>query len=151
MFQRMALELKSRLAGSNRRAPLCVEVSAGELLDKLTILEIKSRRIHDPAKLGNIRKELAALAGVCAERNLTGADEARQLVDELRTINEELWTTEDALRACERTGAFGNRFIELRRSVYRLNDRRSDLKRRLNILLGSALVEEKAYGADGQG
>ena len=120
-----------------------VPISVGELLDKITILEIKAERIKDPAKLANVRNELDALAGLSAGLGL--GDDSRPLVDELGQVNRRLWDIEDRLRALERAEAFGQEFVALARSVYRENDRRAHLKRRLNELTGSALIEEKSY------
>jgi len=124
--------------------PLLVPVSWGELIDKITILEIKADRIGDPAKLANIRRELAALNQVRAAGGPL-PPEAMVLTADLRHVNEALWQIEDEIRECERSGDFGARFVELARSVYRTNDRRSALKRRLNEALQSELVEEKSY------
>lgn len=129
---------------------LQVPVSWGELLDKITILEIKQARIADPAKQINIGRELEALRQVCrAHGDLTPA--VRPLVDELRQINSELWDIEDEIRDCERRQDFGSRFVALARAVYITNDRRSVVKRRLNDQLGSELVEEKSYQDYGGG
>jgi hypothetical protein len=124
--------------------PLLVPVSWGELIDKITILEIKADRIGDPAKLANIRRELAALNEVRASGGPL-PPEALALTADLRAVNEALWRIEDEIRECERSGDFGPRFVDLARSVYRTNDRRSDLKRGLNEVLQSELVEEKSY------
>ena len=124
--------------------PILVEIAPGELIDKITILEIKSERIVDEDKLGNVRVELNVL-----ERARDGAIQASPALDELtvklREVNEALWDIEDGVRDCERTKDFGPRFIELARSVYRNNDRRMALKREINELLGSKLTEEKSY------
>lgn len=120
-----------------------VPISVGELLDKITILEIKAERIGDPAKLAHVRHELDALAGLSAGLGL--GTEALALVGELGQVNRRLWDVEDRLRALERAETFGPEFIALARSVYRENDHRARLKRRLNELTGSALVEEKSY------
>jgi hypothetical protein len=128
-------------------------VSLGELIDKITILEIKAERIQDAAKLRNIRAELTALTAA-RERAVPVSPELDRLAAELKAVNEQLWRIEDEIRACEAARDFGPRFVELARSVYRTNDRRSALKRRVNELLGSRLVEEKAYadyGADSPG
>lgn len=122
-----------------------VPVSWGELIDKITILEIKSERISDVAKLGNIRKELELLKSRLGAR--ASQPEVERLTDALMGINGALWDIEDAIRGCENAGDFGGRFVELARSVYITNDKRADLKRELNIVLGSDLVEEKSYQA----
>lgn len=126
--------------------PILVPVSWGELLDKITILEIKSERMTDPAKLANVGRERAALEAVVATAGSL-PEAARPLIDGLRTVNEALWDIEDHIRDCERQKDFGPRFVELARGVYHSNDRRAALKRDLNALLGSELVEEKSYQA----
>ena len=122
-----------------------VPVSWGELIDKITILEIKSERISEPSKLGNVKKELDLLASKLGSR--AGQSEVLRIKDALRGVNGSLWDIEDEIRACENAGDFGSRFIELARSVYITNDRRAELKRELNTVLGSDLVEEKSYQA----
>ena len=121
-----------------------VEVSAGELVDKITILEIKAERIADPDKLANVHRELRSLTATRREA-LPSSEELDELTAELRRINERLWEIEDDIRDCERKRDFGERFIELAREVYRTNDRRAAAKRSINELLGSELVEEKNY------
>jgi hypothetical protein len=137
------------------------------LLDKLTILQIKARRIGDPAKRANVAVELAALEAVAAGAGLV----ARALPGEVETVsadglvgvepvaglaaamaelvavNGELWHIEDRIRDCERAGDFGPGFVELARAVYRTNDRRAALKALINQICGSQLVEEKSYAA----
>ncbi len=146
LFARMAEELGRLVEGGGpaRAGPILVEVAAGELLDKITILQIKSERIADAAKLANVRAELATLEAA-RRRALRHSDEVDGVLAELKAVNEELWEVEDELRACEAAGDFGPRFVELARSVYRHNDRRAELKRRLNDLTGSRLREEKSY------
>ena len=126
--------------------PILVPVSWGELLDKITILDIKLRRIDDPAKLANVRNEREALGGVVAAAGAL-PETAGAVIDGLCAVNEALWDIEDEIRDCERRKDFGPRFLELARSVYHSNDRRAALKRELNQLLGSELVEEKSYHA----
>ncbi|MBI4184657.1 MAG: hypothetical protein HY521_11750 [Proteobacteria bacterium] len=123
---------------------ITVEVSAGELIDKIAILEIKCERIVDAAKLANVRRELAALAAVRAAA-LPSSAELDRLSAELKVVNARLWEIEDEIRDCERQKDFGPRFVELARAVYRNNDARAALKHRINRLLGSRLVEEKSY------
>ena len=121
-----------------------LETSPGEFLDKLTILEIKSERIRDPAKLANVMRELALMRRLWDAA--TGVDgEIPALVAELRTVNESLWVIEDQIRDCEAAGRFDAGFVELARSVYQTNDRRAAIKRRINAVLGSELIEEKSY------
>jgi hypothetical protein len=121
-----------------------VPVSWGELLDKVTILQIKAERIVDADKLANVNRELAELTAVI-ERNGPLSSGAQMLMDELREANTALWDIEDNIRACEREKRFDEEFIRLARSVYYTNDRRAELKREVNQLLDSALVEEKSY------
>jgi hypothetical protein len=121
-----------------------VPISPGEMLDKITILRIKSARMTDPLKLRNVRNELAALqetwgSSAYAEADIT-ADEAALLA-----VNERLWVIEDDIREKERAQAFDARFIELARAVYFENDERAAIKRRVNVRLGSVLIEEKSY------
>jgi hypothetical protein len=121
-----------------------VEVAPGELIDKITILQIKSERIDDPEKVKNVRVELEVLEKARDEA-IAASPELERLTVELKTVNEALWEIEDDIRDCERTKDFGPRFVELARSVYRSNDRRAAAKRKINELLGSQLIEEKSY------
>lgn len=123
---------------------LLVHTSPGEFLDKLTILEIKSERMSDAAKLANVRRELELLRSTWAASPLASRD-VRALVAQLKAVNEALWEIEDRIRDQEAAGTFGTEFVELARSVYRTNDRRAAIKRELNVALGSELVEEKSY------
>jgi len=123
---------------------LSVPVSPGELLDKISILEIKSERIADADKRANVHRELDLLTGLWHAAGLETA-EVTKLRADLRALNESLWDIEDAIRDCERRGEFGDRFVELARSVYRTNDRRAAVKRAINEALGSGIVEEKSY------
>ena len=125
---------------------LRVDISAGELVDKITILEIKLMFIEDEAKQQNISKELATLN----HSYLSDVGESSELLDlkeSLKKINLELWKIEDDIRECERQSAFGDEFIKLARLVYHTNDKRAALKRDINTLTGSELVEEKSYAA----
>lgn len=119
-------------------------VSFGELIDKITILEIKSERITDAAKLANVRDELQMLDGLWRLDPNSRIDIAAERA-ELKRINEALWEIEDEIRLKERDQAFDARFIELARAVYHTNDRRAAVKRAINLKLGSRLVEEKSY------
>jgi hypothetical protein len=122
-----------------------VPVSWGELVDKITILQIKSDRMSDEKKLVNVRKELALLKEKLGG-NAENSDIIR-LTGELYAVNTELWDIEDEIRDCENAGNFGEKFVSLARSVYITNDKRSDLKREINVALGSGLIEEKSYQA----
>lgn len=119
-------------------------VSFGELLDKVTILQIKSERMTDPAKLANVRKELEALNVTWAAHPASKVDIAA-LKTALKAVNERLWMIEDDIRAQEKAQTFGAEFIRLARAVYFENDERSRIKKDINLALGSSYVEEKSY------
>ena len=129
---------------ARRTDPLRLPGSPGELLDRISILEIKSRRIADSAKLANVARELAALREAAQALpsvvELTGG-----LMNDLRVVNERLWDIEDAIRGHEARGDFGASFIELARSVYKNNDIRAAIKKRINELFGSPIIEEKSF------
>jgi len=124
-------------------APILAPISLGELIDKITILELKNERLQGPA-LANVRRERDALRQTLAAQP-GSVDPA--LVEALHRTNAALWEVEDALRDHERRQDFGASFVELARSVYRLNDERASLKKRINVAAGSLLVEEKSYAA----
>jgi len=123
---------------------ITVPVSFGEVLDKITILEIKSERIADPAKLKNVRLELDELSRTWDEAVPEQAAIA-ELRQQLKAVNESLWVIEDDIRDQEAAQDFGPRFIELARAVYVTNDQRAKLKKDINLALGSRFVEEKSY------
>lgn len=123
---------------------ITVDVSLGEFLDKLAILQIKSERIRNAAKLANVRKELDLLTRTWAASPFAAKD-IREPLARLKAINEKLWDIEDRIRIKESEGVFDQGFIELARAVYLCNDERAAIKRTLNALLGSELVEEKSY------
>jgi hypothetical protein len=121
-----------------------VPISPGELLDKITILRIKSARMTDPEKLANVRRELEALEDTWRSSPYAAADIEEEL-SALLQVNERLWTIEDDIRDKERVGTFDADFIRLARAVYVENDERAAIKKRVNRKLGSTLVEEKSY------
>ena len=123
---------------------LKVDVSVGEFLDKMTILEIKSERIKDEGKLLNVNRELQLLRTIWADSSLS-SENTGDLVPDLKVVNERLWDIEDHIRLQEAAGTFGEEFIRLARSVYQQNDDRARIKYELNRRLGSDLVEEKYY------
>lgn len=125
---------------------LLAPVSPGELIDKLTILKIKSRRIADAAKLANVRRELDVLTQ-CWRGSPWGATDVAADEAALLAVNERLWDIEDRIRDKERARSFDAEFIELARAVYIENDQRAAIKKRINTALGSAIVEEKSYAA----
>ena len=128
--------------------PLLIPASVGELIDKITILEIKQQRIADAGKQLNISRELKALMAVVEEQELGYPSGAlTELGQQLSAVNQQLWDIEDDIRECERQADFGARFVELARAVYHRNDERAALKRRINEQCGSELVEEKSYAA----
>lgn len=121
-----------------------IDISFGELIDKLTILEIKSERITDPAKLTNVRRELKTLRDIWDNAAESKTDISQEM-NQLKSINEKLWEIEDAIRIKEKTETFDQEFIELARSVYFVNDDRASIKRQINKKLNSDLIEEKSY------
>ncbi|WP_018169010.1 DUF6165 family protein [Thioalkalivibrio sp. ALMg9] len=125
---------------------ISVPISPGELIDKITILEIKLAKITDEKKRSNVRHELEALtatwSGAMADEDAPDISDARE---RLKEVNEALWCIEDDIRECEADKAFGDRFIELARAVYFTNDKRAAIKRDINERLGSMLMEEKSY------
>jgi len=123
---------------------ILIPISPGELLDKITILQIKSERIADPAKVTNVRTELEMLDKVWRQA-VDEDDEIAALTAELKSINEALWEIEDDIRDEERNSRFGERFIELARAVYVTNDERANAKKKVNLHLNSSIVEEKSY------
>jgi hypothetical protein len=125
---------------------LLAPVSPGELIDKLTILQIKSRRIADAAKLANVRRELDVLTQ-CWQRSPWGTVDIAVDQAALLAVNERLWDIEDRIRDKERAKSFDAGFIELARAVYIENDQRAAIKKQINTALGSAIVEEKSYAA----
>lgn len=124
-------------------------ISVGELYDKITILEVKSERFSDPVKISNVSRELEELRRVASEnveaKEALGKAELIRLVGELRAINSELWDIEDGKRAAEARQSFDADFIRLARNVYLKNDQRAAIKRAINILTGSTIVEEKGH------
>ncbi|MES1943223.1 hypothetical protein PC39_03852 [Salinisphaera sp. PC39] len=121
-----------------------IPVATGELLDKITILRIKSERIADPDKLANVRRELSLLEGIWAGID-AGDARVADCIDRLKEVNEALWEIEDRIRVKESRSNFDQDFIELARSVYFTNDKRAAIKREINDLTGSTLTEEKSY------
>lgn len=121
-------------------------IAPGELIDKLTILWIKSELITDPEKLANVNAERIILEDSLTE-HVPSSEELTRLTQELQRVNKALWDIEDDIRDCERTKDFGPTFVELARAVYMTNDKRAQLKKDINLLLGSAIVEEKSYAS----
>ena len=122
-----------------------VDVSNGELLDKLTILELKLSNISDVQKLTNIQKEHDELNPLAGQLFDSYGEELKNLYKQLAEINSELWTIEDDIRECERNKDFGSDFVSLARAVYFTNDKRREIKKSINLLTGSGFVEEKSY------
>ena len=125
---------------------ISVEIAFGELIDKITILEIKLERIGNAEKLANVQTEWQTLIKA-RDQAINASDELTRLSNGLKIVNEMLWVIEDDIRDCERNSDFGKKFIELARAVYRTNDERARIKHQINELLGSRLVEEKSYSA----
>lgn len=128
---------------------ILVPVSFGELLDKIAILQIKSERMSDVAKLANVRAELGALDATWLAHPASAQD-LGALRAALKAVNERLWVIEDDIRLQEKAGRFGAEFVALARSVYFENDERARIKKQINLALGSAYVEEKSYQDYGQ-
>ena len=122
-----------------------VEVSNGELLDKQSILELKLKNIKDNKKLINIKNEHGGLSPLCDNLFDNYGNELRSLYAKLSEINAQLWKIEDDIRECERNKDFGDEFVRLARAVYFTNDKRSDVKKSINLLTESGFVEEKSY------
>ena len=120
-------------------------ISVGELVDKITILLIKQERIHDPDKLTNINSELEQLTAILDTLTNDHFDSIATLFIQLKEVNNELWDIENYKRACESTGNFDLVFIDAARNVYLKNDQRAKIKREINILTGSSIVEEKQH------
>ena len=123
---------------------ILVPTAPGELIDKLTILQLKAEQMTDPAKLANVRHEQRVLRAI-ADAHLPRTDALSDLWDELYRINGDLWAIEDDIRTLEARRDFGPAFVALARAVYMTNDERAAVKKRINLLLGSAIVEEKSY------
>ncbi len=127
---------------ASQATDILAPIAAGELIDKITILEIKAERISDVSKLRNVRRELDALVAL---RDSHGLDALEALAADLKVVNETLWQVEDEIRELEAEGRFDSRFIELARAVYVTNDRRAAIKKDINVAVGSSIVEEKSY------
>jgi hypothetical protein len=125
---------------------IMVETAPGELVDKITILEIKLDNIRDEGKLANVRREHAILTEAL-RKEVASSEELTRLAMALKQVNAELWRIEDDIREHERAQNFDAQFIALARAVYRTNDRRAALKRQINELLQSSIIEEKSYAA----
>jgi len=123
-----------------------VPIAYGDLIDKITILEIKSERLEDPDKLANVQTELKMLQDIVDEQGLT-SDAILGLKQSLKDVNTEIWDLEDEVRDCERKSSFEDNFIRIARAIYRTNDKRAAVKREINIEVGSAIVEEKSYAS----
>ena len=123
---------------------ILIPISPGELLDKITILQIKAERMTDPAKVANVKTELDMLSKIWSEAVAVDA-EIIALTAELKAVNEALWEIEDDIRDEERNKRFNERFIELARAVYTTNDERANAKKKVNLHLNSTIVEEKSY------
>lgn len=123
---------------------ITIPVAVGELIDKITILEIKAARICDPQRAINVKGEFDVLRSVLAASGID-AEGAKELCDELKALNAAIWDDEEQLRACGSAEDFGAIFIDAARRIYHNNDRRFAVKRRLNMVFGSVIVEEKSY------
>ncbi len=129
---------------NNKLDIILAEISAGELIDKITILEIKKMKISDKIKLNDIDKELASL-NETMKKFITNKEKIFKLINDLKEINLKLWEIEDGKRTAEKNNDFGEKFIELARNVYKFNDERAKIKLAINIMLGSNIKEVKSY------
>ena len=125
--------------------PILVEIGSGELIDKITILQIKAERLKEPSKLENVRRELAVLEAARVASFREALPELARLEAGLKAVNLRLWQIEDNIRLCERRQDFGSDFVALARAVYLNNDQRAAIKRRINDSTGARIVEEKSY------
>jgi hypothetical protein len=123
---------------------ILVEVAPGEMVDKITILAIKSERMEGAEKLANVRHELDILSSM-RDKEIPSSPELSELTAKLKAVNEALWKIEDDIRDCEAAKDFSQTFVDLARAVYITNDQRANLKREINVLLGSNIIEEKSY------
>ena len=128
----------------NAMSLVSTPISVGELLDKVTILEIKQEKISDPEKLKNVQHELSLLETICEQEELLSPEILKQK-QALKAVNLRLWAIEDDIRIKEKKSEFDDEFIQLARSVYFENDDRADTKKQINLMTGSALIEEKSY------
>ena len=129
---------------SNKLDIILAEISAGELIDKITILEIKKNKISNKEKLNDIEKELSSL-NKTMEKSIPEQNKIKDLSNQLKKINLKLWDIEDGKRAAEKENNFGDKFIELARNVYKFNDERAKIKLAINNTLGSNIKEVKSY------
>ena len=129
---------------SNKLEKILAEISAGELFDKITILEIKSTKISNKEKLKDIEKELSSLRKT-VKKYIPNQKNISKYINELKNINLQLWDIEDAKRSAEKNRDFGEKFIKLARNVYKFNDERAKIKLAINISLGSNIKEAKSY------
>ncbi len=144
VINQIMFTINKNLASSHTQLEVYAEVAIGELIDKMTILQIKKERFSDPAKLENVSRELATVEETLRNA-VTITPQLASLIQQLKSINMQLWDIEDNIRAKEHDKQFDNEFIKLARSVYFTNDERGVVKRKINELLGSRLVEEKSY------
>ena len=144
VFAAMAAELQALVPQGAAGRTIDIPGAVGEIFDKIAILEIKRRRIDDPGKLVNVRRELALLTAKLGETGVD-RDDLSPLEAELAAVNEKLWDVEDEIRLCDKAGDFGEQFVALARAVYVTNDRRAAIKREINLRCNSAIVEEKHY------
>tara|TARA_B100000780_G_C21097131_1_gene442527 strand:- start:896 stop:1291 length:396 start_codon:yes stop_codon:yes gene_type:complete len=129
---------------NNKLEKILAEISAGELIDKITILEIKKVKISDSEKLENVEKELSSL-NITFKQFIPNNSKIKQLIDQLKSINLKLWDIENAKRLAEKNMDFNKEFIELARNVYKTNDKRSKIKLEINNILGSNIKEVKSH------
>ena len=128
----------------NKLDKILAEISAGELIDKITILEIKKEKIHDEKKLKDVEKELLSLSNTFKE-SIIDSSKIKPLIEKLKTTNLKLWDIENGKRIAEKNNNFDEKFIKLARDVYKNNDERSKIKLKINDVLGSNIKEIKSH------
>jgi hypothetical protein len=143
VFDSMATAIE-RIRGRRHTSGLQLEVAPGELLDKFTILQIKTERIRDEDKLRNVRAELAVVEAT-RQRHVSSVPSLQAQLEQLKEVNERLWDIENDIRDCEKSEDFGPEFIRLARAVYKTNDLRAAIKKQINELMGASFREEKEY------
>jgi hypothetical protein len=129
---------------NNKLDKILAEISAGELIDKITILEIKKMKINDSEKVKDVKKELSSL-NATLKNSISDTSKIQKLIDKLKSINLKLWDVENGKRIAEKNNDFGEKFIELARTVYKTNDERAKIKLEINNILGSNIKEVKSH------
>lgn len=131
-------------AGNTKSAPIYAEIAPGELVDKITVLEIKAEHIAEPDRLKNVRTELDALRETL-DKHLHASPELQKLTQELKEANKKIWDLSDRIRELGGAGDFGEEFVNVSWSIHTVNDERAAIKKKINLMQGSRITEEKSY------